>query len=288
MFKKIIPRSETSKNILTLITGTTIAQAIPLALSPILTRLYSPEEFGTFALYLSIVAIFGVISTGRYELAIMLPKKNEDAKNILILSISIALVISLLLLLLVFLFNAQIVSLFNNKAISKWLYFIPVSVLLTGVYNTLKSWFNREKKYKIIASNGIIRTSTVGVSNLGFGYGGFNSSGLIIGNVLGLLISVITFTKKIFMSNRYFLHKISRVKINKMARRYIDFPKINLLHSFLDMGRESGIIFILSYFLSTELVGIYFFSANIIKMPLTVISSSISQIFFKKISCCFI
>ena len=73
MIKNLKPKSEFSKNVLTLMTGTTIAQAIPIAISPILTRIYSPEDFGVFVLYTAIVSLVTAISTGKYELAIMLP-----------------------------------------------------------------------------------------------------------------------------------------------------------------------------------------------------------------------
>ncbi len=72
----MIIKNKSSRNILTLMTGSTIAQAIPIAISPILTRLYTPEDFGVLALFTSLVTIFSVISTGRYEFAIMLPKKR--------------------------------------------------------------------------------------------------------------------------------------------------------------------------------------------------------------------
>ena len=87
MIKKIIPKSDFSRNVLTLMTGTSIAQAIPIAISPILTRIYTPDDFGIFALYMSIASIIAVIATGRYELAMMLPKKDSDAINILFISI---------------------------------------------------------------------------------------------------------------------------------------------------------------------------------------------------------
>jgi O-antigen/teichoic acid export membrane protein len=94
LIKKLKPKSEFSRNVLTLMTGTTIAQAIPIAISPILTRIYTPEDFGVFALYMAIAAIISVVSTGRYEMAIMLPKRNEDVnaivKLILILLSSIS------------------------------------------------------------------------------------------------------------------------------------------------------------------------------------------------------
>ena len=45
---KFIPQSAYARNVITLMTGTSIAQAIPIAVSPILTRIYSPEQFGLF------------------------------------------------------------------------------------------------------------------------------------------------------------------------------------------------------------------------------------------------
>ncbi|WP_310441139.1 hypothetical protein [Sulfurimonas sp.] len=78
MLTKLKPRSEFSRNVLTLMTGTTIAQAIPIAISPILTRIYTPEDFLVFALYMAIASILSVIATGRYEMAIMLPKYDKN------------------------------------------------------------------------------------------------------------------------------------------------------------------------------------------------------------------
>jgi O-antigen/teichoic acid export membrane protein len=81
MISKLKPKSEFTRNVLTLMTGTTIAQVIPIAISPILTRLYSPEDFGEFALFIAIASIFGFIANGRYEMALMLPKKDENANK---------------------------------------------------------------------------------------------------------------------------------------------------------------------------------------------------------------
>ena len=105
MLNRFKPKSEFNRNILTLMTGTTIAQAIPIAISPILTRIYTPEDFGIFAIFLAITLIIGSIANGRYELAIMIPKKDEDAINIFALGFIITTFISLLLLVLVLIFQ---------------------------------------------------------------------------------------------------------------------------------------------------------------------------------------
>ena len=74
--------SRFSRDVLTLVTGTTVSLIITLLASPIITRLYGPAAFGLLALFTSITGILGVIVCLRYELAIVLPKTDEEAANI--------------------------------------------------------------------------------------------------------------------------------------------------------------------------------------------------------------
>ena len=87
--RKHLKPSESTKNILTLMSGTVLAQAIPIAITPILSRIYTEEDFGILAIYVSIATIVSVIATGRYEMAILLPREDEDAINIAALSMLI-------------------------------------------------------------------------------------------------------------------------------------------------------------------------------------------------------
>jgi O-antigen/teichoic acid export membrane protein len=113
MLNRLKPKSEFARNVLTLMTGTTIAQAIPIAISPILTRIYTPEDFGMFALFIAIATIFGSIANGRYELAIMLPQKDEDAINIVVLRI-IIFFLSVILSLFIVLFHHFLIEYIKN------------------------------------------------------------------------------------------------------------------------------------------------------------------------------
>ena len=125
MFKRIKPQSEFSQNVLTLMTGSTLSQSIPIAISPILTRIYTPEDFGVYAIFLAIVTILGTIISGRYELAIMLPKKDEDAINIFALGLVITICLTVLTTILVITFNDYIVNLSNNQKMKyKMLYIL--------------------------------------------------------------------------------------------------------------------------------------------------------------------
>jgi O-antigen/teichoic acid export membrane protein len=283
MINKLKPKSEFSRNVLTLMTGTTIAQAIPIAISPILTRIYTPEDFGVFTLYMSIVSIVAVVATGRYELAIMLPKKDEDALNIIALSMIIAFFVSFITFLIVFLFNAQITDLLGNTEISSWLYLIPVSVLLTGVYQSLNYWFNRKKKYKVLAKNQVIKSTATSTTNLLLGFGGAGSSGLILGGVLGQGI-VTGLLSKFFLKNNTFLQKIKKIKLLALARKHKKLPIYNLPNAFIDQIRLSGINILIAKFFATATLGQFSLAWKTIQLPMSLIGGSISQVFFQKVS----
>lgn len=284
MLNKFKPKSEFSRNVLTLMTGTTIAQAIPLAISPILTRLYTPEDFGIFALYMSIASILSVMATGRYELAIMLPKKDEDAITIVILSVLISFVISFISLLIIFIFNSQITELLGNPTISVWLYFIPLTVLLTGLYQSFNYWNNRKRQYKRLASNKIIQTGSTGVSNLSFGFTELGSKGLILGSLIGQSIATSFLGVKIWKEDKSLFHSVCKSKVLALMKRYKKMPMYNLPNAVIDNFRLSGINILIAKFFATSTLGQFSLAWKMVQMPMSIIGGSVSQVFFQKIS----
>ena len=128
VFNKLKPKSDFSKNVFTLITGTAIAQAIPIAISPILTRIYNPEDFGVWALYISIITILASAITGKYELAILIPKNRQKARDLVALSLFLSFICSLIIFFIILFFMDYLLSLLNNQDIKIWLYFVPFNI----------------------------------------------------------------------------------------------------------------------------------------------------------------
>ena len=284
MINKLKPKSEFSRNVLTLMTGTTIAQAIPIAISPILTRIYTPEDFGMFALYMSVASIISVIATGRYELAIMLPKKDEDAVNIVALSIIISFFVSFISFLIVFFLNSQITALLGNPEISNWLYFIPITVLLTGVYQSFNYWSNRKKQYKRLATSRVIQSGTTATTNLGMGFAGFGSSGLILGGVLGQGVATAILGRMVWREDRYRLKELKRLKVFVLARKYMKFPKFDLPSAIIYSVYTNMAIIFFTKFFASSVSGFYFFANRIIKTPFSFFISAFSDVFYQKLS----
>jgi len=284
VLNKLKPKSEFSRNVLTLMTGTTIAQAIPIAISPILTRLYTPEDFGVFALYMSIASIIAIIATGRYELAIMLPKKDEDAFNIMILSIIISFFISFISFLMVFFFNSQITALLGNPKISNWLYFIPITVLLTGIYQSFNYWLNRKKQYKRLATSKVIQSGTTASINVAMGFGGFGSGGLIIGGVLGQGVATSMLGKFMWNEDKNRLKQFKKIKMIALAKKYQKFPKLLIFAHGINIASAQMPIILLSSLFSVIFSGYYVLIKRVIGLPMSIIASSISDVFIQQAS----
>lgn len=116
-----LPPGSFIRNVVTLMTGTTFAQALMILVAPILTRLYSPEDFGVYALYISILGIIAVVACWCYEFAIVLPENDEDAANILVISLLVCLAMVLLTLILVALFRKSVANILGAPELASWL-----------------------------------------------------------------------------------------------------------------------------------------------------------------------
>jgi len=277
--KKYLPKGEFSRNVLTLMTGTSIAQAIPIAISPILTRIYSPEDFGILALFLSITSILSVMVTGRYEFAITLPKKKNDAIQLLWLSIILSFIFSFFTFLVIFFFKTKIIELLGNKKINNWLYFVPITILLSGFYQTFNYWFNRNKNYKTLAKSRVVQTSTTSAINLSVGYSNNGGvGGLIIGNIIGRIITNIYFIF-LFTTNKTEEYKYNKMKMIALAKRYKDFPKYDILASFFNISSNQSTHIFFNVFFGAITSGYFYLTQRIFTLPISLIAGSIQEVF---------
>lgn len=287
MITKLKPKSEFSRNVLTLMTGTTIAQAIPITISPILTRIYTPEDFGVFALFLAIVGFFSVIASGRYEQAILIPKKDEDAINIFALGFIIICGISLFLLILILIFNDNIIAFLNNEAISIWLYFVPLTVFFLGLFNLLVLFNNRKKLYKDIANATIIKSIVLAIVQLSIGFLKSGVSGLISGQIISQFFANMRLLKNI-IHDKNLLQKINKVKIIALAKKYKNFPKFQAPHAMLNTFSSNLPIYMFTPFFGVGIVGLYSLSTRIVFAPLMILAGASAKVYNQQVSLLYI
>ena len=280
-------------NIFTLAKGTAFSQILPIIITPFLTRLFTPEEFGILAVYISIIAILGVISTWRYELAIVLPKSENDAIQLFWLSTFIAFFFSLFIFMCLFFFHKHVTSLFNSYIPEYIIFLIPISIFILGLTQSLMSLFNRYKNYREMSSIKIVKASTTGGLQIVFGTQDkiYSSSianmGLVSGYVLGQLAGLIAAIKMIMrIFNKLHFHTSTLVpnyrQIKGLAHKYRSLPLLNAPSSILNSASIQLTPVLLSIFYSPAITGFFSLSQRILQIPMMFLGSSISQVYFQK------
>lgn len=283
MFLQQIIQNKIVRNVAMLVSGTAIAQLILIGFQLILRRLYSPEIFGIFDLYMSIVSILTILSTLRYELSIVLPKDSEQADNLVVGGIIIALIINSIIFIFIVCFKNWIADLMDFPATySFWLYFIPLSTLLLSIYQFITYWLIRNSAFRSVAVNKVFRRSFEGITQTLCGI--FKQhTGLITGDIIGNLANIISgyFQAR---KHHFSFSGINLISIKNSLKKYIDFPKYQAFPALLNTTTTLLPIFFINEFFTKDCVGFFGLSRQILAVPIAFITASLSQVLLKDFS----
>lgn len=276
---KVILKGEFSRNLMTMISGNALAQLIPVLASIVLARIYSPTEIGAFAFFFTIVNMLSIIASLKYNEAIVLPKADEEGKGLLYLSIFLNLVFSIFVFLIILILKTWIISFIKYPILGNWLYFLPIAIFFTGLFQSFNYWSNREKEYKIIAISRVTQNLVISIVQIvGFS---LSVGGLILGRIIGILVSLIQTYK---LSTTLNFRNINKKYIVVSFKKYVDFAKYNTPNSFMNQLSNNLPILTFPSSFGMSYAGFYSFSANVILAPMGIITSSMQQVFYQKIA----
>ncbi len=258
---------------LLMIVSSGISQLILIATTPLISRLYSPSEFGEFTIFSNIAMILIPIINARYDLLII-NAKNRHKANILS---QISFIISAIIL--VILIPITIIYSFIYPQYIMNILFILVTLLLVSLTNIFTNYLNRERDYKSLSLINILRSASMTIIQIAFGVVHFGSLGLIIGfafsYVAGIGIGYRTFKKHFYI-----------IKNNQEMKEDFLEHKNQLIYStpsiLLNSLSFSIVIFFLGILYSSEEVGIYGMAIRILGIPVTIISLGLSKIFMQR------
>jgi O-antigen/teichoic acid export membrane protein len=280
-------RSEFFRNVMTLLTGTALGQLIALLLSPILTRLFSLNDFSTYEQYSFLCSLLMVIITGRYEFAVMQPRDKEGARHVAGLSIRIAFYFSLVLLV-ILVFTAQWIADFNRNQELYWLLFtLPIAVFCAGVFQTINYWFSRIKNYRVAATSRMLYTAGGEPFKAVAGFVHPSAAGLVWGAVLGHVVSAWYAWRQFLKDEPRTIFNLSKDRLWEMARRYKEYPVYGIWGAILNNLAQWAHVAVFTYFYGERaLVPIAFIalSRRIFFNPLGMLAGSYGQVFYQRIS----
>ena len=270
-------------HVLTLITGNSLAQVINVVGTLLLAHLFAPEAFGSFALFITVVSFLAVLGGARYELAIMLPEQDAEAGNILILSVLTLCGICAVSFLLVAALHSSVANLLGDPQLGLWLWGAPLAIFVNSLYSILGVWYGRMKRFHNLATARVWQSLAIILGQLGLLYvhpGGF---ALVGGWVLGQTVGTGILVVQLFHYDRKFLLAARNWSVVRASiKKYRNFPIYKAPYSFVANASSQLIPVILRLFDSLDVVGLYSMAARAVYLPVTLIASSMNDVFYEK------
>ena len=260
--------------------GTLAAQVVSLAAIPVITRIYNPTEFGAFSFLLSISTIIGLVSSLKYDQAIMLPKRTLDTESLVKLSFIITIFFTLLSLIVIIMFGGKI-----NEAIgysNNIIYFIPILVFLIGSNQILSASNSKIRAYKTISLSRLLNTgSSSGIQITSRSLFDFN--GLFIGRIIGEVISfAIQLSRDSIVNFSINKSSIYRMRIN--AYKYVNFPKYQSATVFINAVSQNLPVILFTALFNPAVAGIFSLTVKVLQVPISLVGSSTREVYYQAAS----
>jgi O-antigen/teichoic acid export membrane protein len=269
-------RSRSTRNVLTLLGGTTFALAIPLLISPALSRLYTPEQFGQFAFYLSLVAIGAIVATGRFELAILMPRRDQAAFQLMLVALVLSLGLSLACAALLAI--ADLAGWPVND-INGWMHTVPLGVLLVSTIQCLSYWNTRRETYRTIAASRALQATAMSGAQLAAGVAGLTTIGLISGQLLGAVTALWQFLRSTLGELCQRWRRASFSRGLALAWRHKELPKYMIVGHLANVTSSQMPILLLGTLYGPKLAGFYALADKVLVVPCAVIGNSIGEVY---------
>jgi O-antigen/teichoic acid export membrane protein len=264
--------------------GTAFTQALGVLLAPIITRIYSPGEFGVLSLYMSIMSVLVVFASFYYESAIPIAENDEKAINVLSLCFSILIILVLVISVILVLFGEQLFNIMKVQELLKYRYLIPAGVFLAGSYNIFIKWNLRKKSFKNIFISKISQSISGNLTKIILGILNFGSIGLILGNILNQSAGVSLLSIDILKNKQNLLQKVTIKEMQWSAKRYVNFFNFSLPNAFILSFTIQMPIFFLTSIYGREEAGFFGLANTITKLPTILIGNSIGEVFYAEVA----
>lgn len=279
MFERKFEGSPLWKGVLIIGSGTALAQLVAVITTPIITRLYTPSDFGLLGIYMAILTIFTVLATLKYEYAIPIPKNDTKAANLLVLCILMTVGFAFFLLLAFIIVGKNIFAFFNYQELLPYFWLIIIGILGSGVYQSLSYWAIRQRDYPRLSLTKINQNISGSLTKIVFGVLFSGPFGLLFGYLISNIAGIGTFIKSIREKDLDHINGVSIKNIKSVAKEFWQYPVYAAPSAVILTFSLQMPIFFLTFMYGFQVVGYYSLAYQVLTLPLSLIAYSISQVF---------
>ena len=275
-----LPIGGFAANVGFMLIGTVAGQAASVLLSPVLTRLYSPEQFGILSVYTSVLYMLGVVAALGFELAIPIARTESEFANLMLSSTLALFLMTGLVGIAAWLLPGSALDAIALTPLLDYRYLLPIGFLCMGGYYVVLAAATRQGAFGDIARTRISQGLSGPLTQIGLGLAGAGTPGLIVGFVIGQSSGTFLLLSRAVLRAGNLWSAVSWHEFCNTLRRYAHFPLFASWARLLDMAGSGPVFFLLlSTCYSSEVAGFLFLTERVIARPLLIISTSILQVF---------
>lgn len=277
-------RSKFIRNVVTLASGTLLAQLIQFGAAPVITRLYTPAMFGVLAAISSVVAVMTVISSLCYDRAVVLPKGERDAVSVTLLSLLLLVTTSAAGLLVSLAFGVPLAAWLSEPSLGPWLWIGAVIVFVHGAMNVVAYWHTRRQLFRFVAVGQIVRAVVDSGSKIGLGFlVGASTLGLLSGTAFGFgaaLLYLIWRSQRTGFEPRRLGVDWASMRANAVT--YRKYPLYETWNAFLDTFSKELVVLLFTWLFTPAVVGLYHLGLRILQRPVSFVGSSVGRVYLQR------
>jgi O-antigen/teichoic acid export membrane protein len=286
ILKKFKNTNSFLSNVLKVASGTLLAQALGYIFLPLITRLYTPQQFGDLGIFIAMFGVFTPLLGGKFEIALVLEKDKIQKMNLYLLSAVITLFISIISFFVFLFFRDNIISILSLSINQDLLFILPASLLFFGLYQANKYLLISNNSFGEISKTIVIEKIVNIGSKLIIGFFKPSSFGLVFSDLLGK-IAVVFYTYFAIIQNKLYvsvLKKFNKYEVVKLVKKYKKFPTYELAGDWFDSISNQIPLLIMAFYFNSVIIGYYVFANSILKKIIMLTSKSFGSVYYQKIS----
>ncbi|MFT3888605.1 MAG: lipopolysaccharide biosynthesis protein [Arachnia sp.] len=268
------------RHVLVLMSGTTLAQLLPIAASPIISRLYSPEEMGIYTMFMAFVNGLLTVATWRYDLAIVPAADPAEARALVRLSVRLSTITCVVVGVGLFAAAGPLSAAVGMPALKPWLAAVGLVAWSYSQVSIFSYWCNRAKNYRLMSVNRVGQSVTTTGTQLAFGAAALGTTGLVLSTFLGQVVA----GANLFLRTRKEIYGLPHSPLKAVAREHRKMPLLNAPTAALDAVRLYGTQLMIGAFFAAGAIGQFGQAWKLLQTPAGLINSSLSQVFFQRLA----
>ena len=268
------------RNTLKLSSSSALLMLLPLIVTPILSRLYSPADYGDWGVFSSVFYVINSFLFLSYENTIVKSGNEEEVPNLIGICVIVSSIVILLTVLTFTIGKLIGVEFFCSFPSVKLLVLLLSAQAIHVIANNIA---NREKKYGLMSIANIVGGTSQAAFRVTLGVYPIVAYGLIVGNVIAQVVTTLFIVVCLLRSVQIEWNYLSLKRLTNLAKVNKKFPLFDAPARFVELSLANIALIIMTFFWDKSEIGSYSMVTQFVLLPISIVGTSMGNVFYKEL-----